>query len=129
MGVDLVLYIIRIGKLGPGRMRCSKLTYGSYNPYTNSSDIHYSMFATMFVIWTILFSCNYFLLCHQNYKVDLCLGKLVCGELDTNGWPMCHDLDSTSALPPHVHERLSKLSLLLAYDVETNPGPTELDKV
>ena len=43
--------------------------------------------------------------------------------------PMCHYLDSPSALPPHVNERLSQTSLLLAYDVETNPGPTQLDAI
>lgn len=129
MGVDLVLYRQRIGKLGPGKPHRQKQNDGSYSPYCNSADIQYNMFATMLFAWSILSIFQYVQSCNQTCNTRYIVGDLICGQIKSENWPMCFDFSSTTPLPSNVNEHLAHTSILLSYDVETNPGPTDLDDV
>ena len=129
MGIDITSYRIRIGKLGPGNVRTLHERINLYNPFSNGPDVHYSMFATMVVMWTLLSSCQFALECQNSFDRGYLIGDILCGDIHFKHQAMCYDFSGTTSLPPNVNERLPELSLLLSFDVETNPGPTQFDDI
>ena len=149
MGVPLDIYRINIGRFGPGR-GCSgeRPSKQKYNAQSWCKDIHLRVLVTALLLTGILAVCErtlaYGLL---NYELSSFVGPDVCGNSSNDinlllavspteiGSDIRNficpdrqmvsfaDLDISFHSNIHIHERL----LLLAADVETNPGRTNED--
>ena len=129
MGIEVQLYRIRIGSFCGGRAYKSKNNHGNYeyNRFSNSSDIHYRAFCCCILIIYLL-------------VVYLALLRITDAAMhmvvDSTTLPPCHVVNddvpvfgprtiSNNVCPNSEHLYLSYVQrlLLLASDVELNPGP------
>ncbi|KAL4239903.1 hypothetical protein ACF0H5_000702 [Mactra antiquata] len=135
MGVDIGIYRSRIGLFMPRRKSYnSKRCKSKYNPYSSTSDIHYRVFASCFINMTILFCVYGVLLAHtwmksidiiyreQNLMVDNMYHSvspsITCSAL-------CDNQDSSNLM----FYDIAQYKLMLSSDVETNPGPADLETI
>lgn len=139
MGVELVVYRLRIGGFGAGRGYTSKLkTYDvDYNPYTDGPDIHYRMFATMFIILAILTSYTYMYPYLDSINSGLIVGFDQCS---LRSYQIHHDqilcksnshVSMSFDVETHANSYVSfqQRMLVLSKDIESNPGPTDMEQV
>ena len=145
MGVDAVTFRIRIGSFLPSRRhRQSGNKPGNkdkhYSPYVKSSDIHLRVFASSICILLIL---HYYVAAMHavNFVAALPLaGNSMCQFMENEAdFPACSNsvtsIHQAHIGLPHAPSQVNldfnikEIVLLLAGDVELNPGPTELDAI
>ena len=140
MGIDIQLYRLRIGLFGPGRGYTPKTSdkYTKYETHIKSPDIHYRMFATLFLITVILKISEHI---HQQlHSMDdrMLMGYEVCLRIGPTeiSYTRCRnriygtawfEYDSTHGL--NNYNGFAQRLLVLSRDVESNPGPTDMDTI
>lgn len=139
MGIEFTVYRRRIGFFGPERGCTYKEQVGNaaYTPYTTGSDLHYRMFATTFII-TVVLKCYVYVYPHLN----LVNGQMFVGfdqcTISSYGLYNEHASCRNNMLVTSCQEIERYLNnysgftqriVLLSQDVESNPGPTDMEKV
>lgn len=141
MGVDLSTYRLRIGVFGPGRTKGATESRQSlnYSPYTSGPDIHFRLIVLFSVfIGTLLISTylvqlidSFATVCNQSPETlfeTVCVVKIYnlqdtfpYSQSVTDIIPLCNERENT---------RYFELKLLIASDIELNPGPiTDKDEI
>ncbi|KAL4224315.1 hypothetical protein ACF0H5_017770 [Mactra antiquata] len=134
MGIDIQTYRCRIGTFTP-RKTITK-NKSKYNPYSKSSDIHYRVFLSCTLIIFIL-QCTYCTLWCHKFLQDM--DPVMSVHRSTSISNLDHDRMQTgtcytynSDSPDDIFQlntnfNISQYKLMLAVDVESNPGPTEFE--
>ena len=123
MGTDLETFRCRSGLFRGGRhVRNCYVRYSAYTPYDASTDIHYKTFACCAVMLVLLSCCNYVRHTAEATNLNRMFTHDVSNECNMCFYPGTLTINNMSY-------NISQTLLLLAADVETNPGPTELDAV
>ena len=141
MGVDINIYRARIGLFGPGhgRKNVHVVSHDSiYSPYTNTSDIHLRAFAMCMFMMVFFHVVNIVLYTYSEVHVmssitssigatsDLC-SETSMHDICLNHGTLSNSVDTESPTPPGFD--IAQLLLMLASDVELNPGPVSNDQI
>ncbi|MEW8542875.1 MAG: hypothetical protein AB2693_05020 [Candidatus Thiodiazotropha sp.] len=144
MGIDIQLYRLRIGIFGPGRGYTPKSgdKNTEYQTHIKGPDIHYRMFATLFLLSVIMKISEhvYQQINSMNYQIDfsilvgheiyLCTGQIEFAQTYCRTGMFgtaLFDYDSTYDL--NNYSGFAQRLLLLSRDIESNPGPTDMDTI
>lgn len=140
MGVDIILYRIRIGTFMQRRKKQSK-SKARYSPYTSTkgNDIHYRVFASCVVITFCLFLTQmvlqaYTLYLHTEDNCNSCIDHIIIGlpGLTESTSDVNYNLVTFGMFTnPHTYwtniQGNHQSLLLLSGDIEENPGPVSED--
>ena len=120
MSVGIPEYRIRIGLFAGGLARRAKprrtRKQGLYTPFTSSTDVHFRTLTTFLVLIPILLACKYAVVASRSDTVLYALLQL--SNFSSN------DTTSVVLICPF---NVCQLKLLLSNDIESNPGPADMD--
>ena len=128
MGVSLEIYRARVGCFLQTRCPKPRRTRSKYNPYTRGSDVHLRAFvvciAALYIyssMLAVVAGHAYVMKTYAVHSLDSCWAQSTAPFEDHQYTTSINTCDQQSNLYSSFYQR----RLLLAADVELNPGPTE----